>query len=86
MTKERFKPVEYPQVKYLFWKFFGVSVGLFHENMMTAGFAYVVIDMLKFDEWLHNQVGDYEDDGLNFSQVIKNKYGSDALNFVTKII
>jgi len=45
-------------------------------------FRVVTIDIIKFDDWLHEQVGNYEKEGMNMKEVIALKYGKLAATWV----
>lgn len=44
------------------------------------------LDILKFDDWLHAQFGEYDAEGTNTSMkdLIANKFGADAVAFCLK--
>jgi hypothetical protein len=44
------------------------------------------IDIYKFDDYLHDKYGNYEDKNQCMAQFIETQYGKDALNFIKKII
>ena len=41
------------------------------------------IDLVKFDDWLHKQLGDYKG---SIKMVIKTNYGDDAAKFIEELI
>jgi hypothetical protein len=45
-------------------------------------FRIVTIDIIKFDDWLHEQVGNYEAKGMNMEEAITAKYGKIASTWV----
>lgn len=78
-------PAEFPIVKRKFWDIFGVSVGPFHDAIMTAAMARIIIDVFLFDDWLHKQCGDYEDRGFSMNEIIKIQFGQEAVDLITSI-
>jgi len=41
------------------------------------------IDVIKFDGWLHEQIGEYEiEEGLNMREAIAKHFGTQAMRFV----
>lgn len=43
----------------------------------------VCLDLIRFDEWLHEQCGDYEDEqGISMAECIERRYGKKARQFV----
>jgi len=37
-----------------------------------------ILDMFKFDDWLHNQYGDYESEGETMQSMFKKLFGDDS--------
>ena len=85
MNTNYYKPAEFPIVKHKFWDVFGVSVGLFHDALMTAAMARIMIDTFLLDDWLHKQFGDYEAEGLSMNDIIKLKFGQQAVDLINCI-
>jgi len=47
----------------------------------------VAIDIIKFDDWLHKQIGNYEEkEGLSMKEVISKYYGGSAASFIQNIL
>jgi len=82
----RFKISEYVQAKRQFTDVFNLRIGDFHDPILSIAFGCVLIDVLKFDEWLHQRLGSYEDQGLNMQQLVVQHFGSDAWEFLSSII
>jgi len=40
------------------------------------------IDLAKFDDWLHEKIGNYEDDGMNMKEAINKNFGYEASFFI----
>jgi hypothetical protein len=45
-----------------------------------------VLDIIKFDDWLHTQHGQYEDKGMSMKECIRKEYGENAVSFVEKCL
>ena len=45
------------------------------------------IDIFKFDDWLHEQIGEYEEnDKISMNQALVKHYGQEASNFIKNLI
>jgi hypothetical protein len=42
---------------------------------LSAAFKRPVLNIGKFDDWLHDKFGKYENKGLSMYDVLKNNYG-----------
>ena len=40
------------------------------------------INLVMFDEWLHNQIGEYEEIGTGMAQALRKHYGPEAMRFI----
>lgn len=67
-----------------FHKLFGIGFKPFYD-VLSPLLGQLSIDILKFDEWLHKQIGDYEDDGLSMSEAITKHYGQQANDLVDSL-
>ena len=73
-------------VKTNFEAYFGVSFGRFYDGLMSVISKRLVIDILKFDDWLHDRHGKYEDKKLSMSDIIFQYYGRDACEFIESLM
>lgn len=64
-----------------FKKHFGIGFKPFYD-VLSPFLGQLSIDILKFDEWLHKQIGDYEDEGMSMSEAIIKHYGNQANDLV----
>jgi len=62
----------------LFYKTFRRYFADFIDNDLTVLFMKPVIDIEKFDDWLHEKFGEYENDGLSMRDVLANNFGESA--------
>jgi hypothetical protein len=69
-----------------FKQHFHVGIGGFYDGLTTIVFQKICIDILKFDDWLHAQYGNYEDRGLTMEKLIIEQYGNKALKFLEELI
>jgi len=59
----------------LFHKTFRVYFSNFMDKDLTIALSKPVLDLGKFDDWLHDKFGDYEKDGLSMCDVLENNFG-----------
>jgi vacuolar-type H+-ATPase subunit C/Vma6 len=59
----------------LFHDVLGISLNSFLDGMMMALMKKPIIDIGRFDDWLHEKFGEYEDAGMSMSDVLENNYG-----------
>lgn len=74
--------------KHDFTKFFGFDdkqIREFMDVMSTVATKKFTFDIIKFDDWLHDQEYTEEFDGSAFDYVIKT-YGRDAAVFIRELI
>lgn len=66
---------------------FGInSAGRFLDRLAIMASRRVALDVLAFDEWLHERHGEYENDGLSMADCIAKHYGERAKAFVESLI
>ena len=46
----------------------------------------VRIDIIKFDEWLHEQLGEYDAVDVSMSDALTRSYGEDACSFIRNLL
>ncbi len=76
---------KYNEAKTMFYDYFHIGIGEFHESILSIAFERIVIDIYKIDEWLHKIYGDYESKNLSMKDVVTNQYGVEAFNFLSTI-
>lgn len=70
-------------------KHFGIptgSSGAFMDPIFIQLRKEVKLDVLKFDDWLHEKHGEYEADGLSMEEAIDKFYSVDATLFVKSFL
>lgn len=55
------------------------------NNAMVL-FGEFVIDILKFDKFLHEKFGNYEDEGKSMRDILSEKYGDDIKDYVEQMV
>ena len=55
--------------------FYSIKFSTFINKNLSILFKKPIIDINKFDDWLHNQYGDYEEQGLSMQDVLTKNYG-----------
>jgi hypothetical protein len=59
----------------LFHKTLRVNFHDFMDVTLSSSFLRPILDMGKFDDWLHDKYGQYEDEGLSMWDVLVKNYG-----------
>ncbi len=77
---------ESAEVRRGFYRHFGTGFGDFYDGLMTVLAGSIRIDIVKFDEWLHRQVGDYEERGMSMAEAVEAHYGREATDFIGKLL
>lgn len=52
-----------------------ISFSNYMDKDLTVLFLKPVLDIVKFDNWLHEQYGEYERQGLSMNDLLASKYG-----------
>lgn len=58
----------------------------FIDNLLTAICGRWILDIERFDEWLHELYGEYENAGFSMKEIIREKMGADALKMIEELI
>ena len=69
-----------------FYSIFGVSFKPFYDGLMSVVSKHLCIDIMKFDDWLHEKYGNYEDNGKSMDDLIREKYGEKGVNLINELI
>lgn len=72
------------------WQVFEIKYGVppfskLINNAMVL-FGEFVIDILKFDQFLHEKFGNYEDEGKSMRDILSEKYGDDIKDYVEQMV
>ena len=65
---------------------FGIGFKPFYDGLMSVACKHLCIDIPKFDEWLHQQHGNYEDDGKSMDDIIREHYGEKGLELINELM
>lgn len=68
-----------------FMAVFGIGFKPFYDGLMSVLQKQLCIDILKFDEWLHQQHGNYEDDGKSMDDIIREHYGDEGVKLINEV-
>ena len=68
-----------------FMNVFGVGFKPFYDGLISVASKCLCIDILKFDEWLHQQHGNYEDDGKCMDDIIREHYGEKGVELINEV-
>ena len=69
-----------------FQSIFGVGFKPFYDGWMSVLSKHLCIDILKFDDWLHEKHGTYENEGMGMNDVIRKYYGEKGVNLIDELI
>ena len=75
----------YPELREKFFKCFRTGISEFYDPEPSLIAGCIVIDIVKFDQWLHKEVGDYENDGMSLCEAISEYYGDDAAMLIDEL-
>jgi hypothetical protein len=74
-----------PQVHKQFVETFHTKLNPFLDGYLMIAARKPGIDVFKFDDRLHEQHGNYEDDGKCMNDIINEKYGEGAVSLVKEL-
>ena len=69
-----------------FMAVFGIGFKPFYDGLMSVLQKQLCIDILKFDEWLHEKHGDYENAGQSMDDCIREHYGDEGAKLINEVI
>ncbi len=75
----------YPELRERFFKCFRTGISEFYDPEPSLIAGCIVIDIVKFDRWLHKTVGDYEEEGMSLSQAVSEYFGDDAALLIDEL-
>lgn len=81
-----FYPHEAGKVNEKFLRLFGVPFMKYYDGFMTATTGKLWVDVVKFDDYLHERFGQYEDDGKSMCEIITKKFGAEAEKFFLQLL
>lgn len=64
---------------------FGIGFKPFYDGLISVASKCLCIDILKFDEWLHQQHGNYEDEGKSMDDIIREHYGEKGVELINEV-
>jgi len=65
---------------------FGISFKDFYDGLMSVASNHLCIDIIKFDDWLHEKHGNYEDSGQSMEELIREKYGEKGVKLIEDLM
>lgn len=68
-----------------FFKCFQTGVSEFYDPLPSLWAGCMIIDIVKFDKWLHKMVGDYEDEGMSLSEAVSEYFGDEAALLIDEL-
>lgn len=69
-----------------FQRVFGIGFKPFYDGLMSVVSKQLCIDIMKFDEWLHEKQGNYEDAGQSMDDCIREHYGEEGVKLINEVI
>lgn len=75
---------ELTELKEYFREVFGIGIGQFIDTLMTAACAKIMINIVKFDEYLHKVHPNDQD--LSCDEIIFEYYGAEAAALIDELI
>lgn len=85
--KNRCDFTDFYEVAEKFGNIFGIRLIHFVDQTRSAlVFGYVVIDIIKFDKWLHKKHGNYEKQGMSMKDCIIKFYGKEGDEIISNMI
>jgi len=68
-----------------FMAVFGIGFKPFYDGLMSVLQKQLCIDIVKFDEWLHEKHGNYEDAGQSMDDCIREHYGEKGVKLINEV-
>lgn len=81
-----YAPNKCHEVRARFNTLFGVEFRKFYDGILTIAFGALKIDILKFDDYLHEKHGQYEEKRMSMEELITKEYGTKARNLIQELI
>ncbi|GEM_PF-2423504 len=79
-----YKITELTDLKEYFREVFGIGIGQFIDSLITAACAKIMIDIVKFDEYLHKTHP--ADTDLSCDEIIFKYYGDEEAALIDELI
>lgn len=86
MAKKEYKFNEISLVSEKFEKFFGVRFKDYYDGIESILFKKIVVDIIKFDDYLLEKYRYNEKKEISMSAFILNKFGIDAWRFFRALL
>jgi len=66
--------------------FHDIKFSTFMDKDLSKLFGKPILDICKFDNWLHNKFGDYENRGMSMQDLLTVNYGSWVANEIKGLL
>ncbi|MBQ8049079.1 MAG: hypothetical protein IJ271_05440 [Bacteroidales bacterium] len=73
-------------LKRKFSRLFEVSIGNLYDPTLSLCSGRWVIDIIKFDKYLHSKFGNYEEQGLSMGEFVAARFGNEALQLLEELL
>lgn len=70
----------------LFREKFNLPFNQYIDIVMSLGLGKPVLDIIKFDDWLHEKYGNYEDAGHSMHTLLIEHYGQEIEEQIQKLL
>lgn len=70
----------------MFSRILEMSLAACLDTWLSLASGRVVVDVLFIDEKLHDRFGDYENRGLSMEELVRDKYGDEAVKLLNELI
>lgn len=74
------------ELNQFFYRVFGIYVDQFYDPLTSIISNRIIIDIIKFDEWLHSKYGNYEDNGMSMEDLVREHYGVRGVELIKDLI
>jgi len=64
---------------------FDLDFRLYADAFIYVTTGVLTLDIFKFDEWLHEKFGDYENEGDSLLSILVKHYGQEVADYVHKL-
>jgi hypothetical protein len=65
---------------------FNLNFNDFIDPIISTFVGEPVIDVIKFDDWLHKEHGNYEERGLSMQDFLTEQYGQEVTNKIKELL
>ena len=75
-----------PEAFRLFKEKFKLPFNKYMDAELSVGLGKPVLDLFKFDDWLHEQYGNYEENGHSMQTLLAEHYGQETADQIQQLL